>query len=193
VRTLLLATLLLVGCAPVGPEGEAFSPSPAAAPLPPAGLGTLREEEISVTLRDGQLQLRITPLSEEVIRLAAPDTHARLAALAAHHRERHREAEGTFFLLTFMSAAEGEAFDPGAVAVDTRGGQATPRESTGLTPGWGERRLRARVPEMGVVSLRPEVELGLPFTVRYGGVQSQGWGAVIARLDAERARIGSGG
>jgi hypothetical protein len=189
----LLPLLALLSCAPAAEGWEESAPGPAVGALPPPGSGTLREEEISVTLQAGRVQLRVTPLAEEVIRLSAPDTHARLSALAAAHRARHGDVEGTLFLVSFLSPDEGERFDPGALALDTRGGEARPREALGLTPGWGEHRLRARVAEVGVVAVRPEVELRLPFTLRYEGEQSQGWSAVIARLEAERARARTGG
>jgi hypothetical protein len=188
-RAPVAALLLLLGCAPAAGEWGEQAPRPAVAELPRAGAGSLREEEISVTLQAGPVRLRVTPLAEEVIRLAAPDSYARLAALAERHRQRHGEVEGTLFLVSFVASTAGERFDPGGLTVDTRGGLAVPRETVALTPGWDERRLGARVPEIGVVALRPAVELDLPFTLRYAGGQSQGWSAVIGRLEAERARL----
>ena len=55
--------------------------------LVPPGHGTLRQDDITLTLLAGDLQLKVTPLEEWVLRLAAPDTWSRLSSLAATHRE----------------------------------------------------------------------------------------------------------
>ncbi|MBT8488109.1 MAG: hypothetical protein HKO77_08725, partial [Gemmatimonadetes bacterium] len=67
------------------------SPDGAVAPavadsLPPPGFGTLRQEEISMTLQNQDLQILVTPLAESVILVTAPDTYERLRRIADQHR-----------------------------------------------------------------------------------------------------------
>ena len=49
--------------------------------LVPAGYGTLIQDHFTLTLESGPLRVKVTPLAESVIRLAAPDTYERLAGL----------------------------------------------------------------------------------------------------------------
>src|SRR5687767_138522 len=55
----------------------------------PPGLGTLKQDEFTMGLRSGALLVKVTPLHESIIRLAAPDTYNRLRALRA---SREKEA-----------------------------------------------------------------------------------------------------
>ncbi len=49
--------------------------------LPPAGLGSLRQEDIAVRLDLGNVQFRIMPLDELILRLLAPDSYSALHSL----------------------------------------------------------------------------------------------------------------
>ena len=71
-----------VGAAPaVAQSGDAWSPAmeaPGPWTLPPPGFGTLTQDQITIPVVQGQLQIKVVPLDEWVILMTAPDTHRRL-------------------------------------------------------------------------------------------------------------------
>lgn len=64
-------------------EDAASDPEIRQEALVPAGFGTLKQDQFTVSLRSGPLLLKVTPLDESVIRLSAPDTYQKLHSLAA--------------------------------------------------------------------------------------------------------------
>ena len=106
------------------------------------GLGTLRQNEVSVTLRRGELQIRVTPLDESVILVTAPDTYERLSALGRGHQEIFAERTGSavpfqLFLVSLFSESTEVAFEPEALTLVNRGLRYRPAEIRAVTPGWG--------------------------------------------------------
>ena len=165
----------------------------AGADLPP-GLGTLRQERISVDLRRGELQMRLTPLSESVTRTAAPDTWERLSALARSHREIFRQQTGSdqefqLFLVALYSETETLPFEPGALTLVSRGVRHRPVEIRGLTPGWAQQRVGGRETQMAVYAFPPQVDLEGELAVEYQDVRSRGWDRALPEIQAERNRI----
>ena len=82
-RALLGCGLLFPGVLENAPSVNRELPRDSAGSEPidslPVGLGTLRQNEVSVTLRRGELQIRVTPLNKSVIRVTTPDTYERLS------------------------------------------------------------------------------------------------------------------
>jgi hypothetical protein len=172
------------------PEATAGDPG---ADLPP-GLGTLRQERISVDLRRGELQMRLTPLSESVTRTAAPDTWERLSALARSHREIFRQETGSdqelqLFLVALYSETETLPFEPGALTLVSRGVRHRPVEIRGLTPGWALQRVGGRETQMAVYAFPPQVDLEGELAVEYQDVRSRAWDRVLPEIQVERNRI----
>ncbi|MFQ5551024.1 MAG: hypothetical protein ACE5FJ_07300, partial [Gemmatimonadales bacterium] len=70
------------GCVPVQSSPSSVTPN-----LPPAGFGTLRQDDITVTLERGSVALRLTPLAEIVLLSLAPDSYAALSQLRESHSD----------------------------------------------------------------------------------------------------------
>src|SRR5215813_12387063 len=79
--TLLIAALL--GCASRVPAQQVAPDT--AQDLPPAGYGTLHQEDVALRLATETVQLRVIPLDERITRLLARDSYESLARLAAGH------------------------------------------------------------------------------------------------------------
>lgn len=173
----------------------------AAAPgvLPPPGFGTLRQNEVSIRLRSGDLQLMVTPLDESVTRMTAPDTYRRLASMATTHGERAGAPAASLFLVSFYSEQADARFVPEEVQLVARGVRVRPTAVVPVTPGWGERRLAQRATEMAVYGFMGAIDLESEITLAYGLEQSNAWATILPRIQAERARaharagVGSGG
>lgn len=185
------------GVAPSPPDDErevpGFPGADGASELP-AGFGTLRQADISVDLRRGELQLRLTPLAESVTRVTAPDTHERLSALARGHQEIFRERTGSavpfqLFLVALHSETAEVAFEPEDLTLVSRGLRYRPVEIRGVTPGWDRGRLVPRQTLLAVYAFPGELDLERDLEVEYQEVRSREWQRILPVIQAERARV----
>ena len=183
------ATLLLfvAGCVVV-PDPGATPPGDGGL-LPPPGYGTLRQDDITVALRSGDLQIKATPLAESIIRVTAPDTERRLRGLAeSRHDEARRVGGSSLFLVSFFSDNPDVAFVPDELQLLSRNVRIRPAAILPVTPTWGQRRLRQRETEMAVYVFPGTVDLESDLAVVYGMEENWSWNAILPRVQAERAR-----
>jgi hypothetical protein len=196
-------TCLALACAPVpaadtAPAPPALDDRSAALDeehLVPAGFGSLRQDDFSVELSDASVHLKVTPLTEAVIRLAAPDTYERLHALS---RSRNDEVEGLredgdaveLFLVSFFSRDTNVEYRPEELQITHRGRTVRPAGIIPLTSGWGRHLLQPQQTQSAIYVFAPAFDYALPITVRYGLKQSDEWHrSVLPRLDDERTRV----
>jgi hypothetical protein len=155
----------------------------------PSGYGTLRQEEISISLNSGDLRLMVTPLHASVVRVTAPDTEQRLEGV----REAHRDPsvpEEAHFLVSFYSEQPDVRFVPEEVQLISRGLRLRPASVSPVTPGWGQRRVPQRSTEMAVYAFAGTVDLESDLALVYGLQQNRSWTAtILPRIQAERARV----
>jgi hypothetical protein len=173
------------------PPSESLSPPVDQIPI---GLGTLRQEEISIALRRAEVEMQITPLDESVIRLTAPDTYDRLAALSRGLQEIFREETGSavpfqLFLVSLYSEMTESTFEPSDLTLVNRGIRYRPVQIRPLSPGWDTRILRPRQPLLAVYAFPGEIDLDRPIEVEYREVRSFDWDRIIPLIDAERSRL----
>jgi len=193
VRGVGIALLALVACVatPGTPTGDG------AQPLPPPGSGTLRQDEITVRLTSGDVQIKVTPLAESVIRTAAPDTYQLLSGLATRSMAEAVRQTGSenpaLFLVSFYSDSPDAAFVPDELQLIVRGLRRRPDAILPVTPGWGRRRLAQRETETAVYAFAGGVDLESDLVVAYGLVESAQWQTILPRIRAERARARSRG
>ena len=187
---LALGPALAWGCVPAGgaPGPASGSPEPGRN-LVPAGYGSLRQEEFTVTLRDGAVQVKVTPLAEWVIRLAAPDTYRRLAGAVA--RVDRGETEGRLPVLVslFTDAAGGAEVEIRDLELVNRGRRFRPLAIHGLTSDWGSGRLPPRTTHQAVYLFEAGVDLEMELVVEFGGARGDEWNRILPRLETERARV----
>lgn len=190
VAGLALTVVALAGCAYPTPSGSASgggAAEPAAvSPLPPPGYGTLTQQEISLSLRSGDLQLMVTPLAESVLVATAPDTYRRLSSLGSTWRG--AEEEGSLFLVSFFSSQPNTRFVPEEVQFVSGGMRSRPREIHPVTPSWGARRVAQRETAMAVYVFDRPIDLDSDLVLEYGLEQNAQWSVILPRIQAERAR-----
>ncbi len=210
-----LALLLALGLGSAGcgllfedpgpPEPRAPSAPPGGAPPAddeaaaneapiPAGFGTLRQDEITIRLRRGELELYAIPLDEGVIRTAAPDTWERLSALGRAHRSWFRDRTGSdapyrLFLVALYTEAEPTAFEPEEIALVSGGIRFRLAAVRGLTPAWDRQRLQPGEAQMAVYAFPPEVTLDSDLELEYQEVRSRDWARILPVVLAEQARV----
>lgn len=181
-----MSVLAFMGCtiAPAPAEGPDVAN---VSPLPPPGFGTLLQDEISISLVSGDLELKVTPLAESVTRVTAPDTYRRLSGIAEAHRS-STQAPGSLFLVSFYSEQPDVTFVPEEVQLISSGFRIRPGTITPITPTWGQRRVRQRETEIAVYAFVRSVDLETDVALAYGLEQTTEWSGILPRIQAERAR-----
>lgn len=167
--------------------------------LVPVGYGTLSQDDITVPLRTGGLQIKWVPLSEWVLRLTAPDTYRRLngykvsrsdeiLALTARHGERDWPLVA---FVTFFSREVEESYEPNDLQVSNQGRIFRPFAIIPVTPAFGRDRLDQQETQIGLFLFPAEIDLDLPTVVRYRDADSDRWNRIRSTLDTEHSRANS--
>jgi hypothetical protein len=173
-------------------SGCTIAPGPAPGPTggaEPTGFGTLRQEDVSISMTSGDLRLLVTPLERSVTHVTAPDTEQRLDALAATYAAPGREDGVGLFLVSLYSDRPDVGFVPEDVQLVAQGFRLRPTYIEPLTPSWGERRLRQREQALAVYDFGSGVDLEREIVLVYGLNESAQWSVILPRVQAERARV----
>ena len=95
--------------------------------LPPAGFGTLKTDDASIRLALDNLQLRVVPLDERIIRLLSPDTYLSFNQLRTSHAAeidtlafRASVRRPALFLVTFFGLQPQARFTPDDVTISSQ-------------------------------------------------------------------------
>jgi hypothetical protein len=182
---MVLGPMLLTGCTIAPSPGVVAAPSDDT--LPPPGYGTLRQDEVTIQMMSGPLQIQVTPLDESITRVTAPDTWKRLSGMAAAHEGR-APSGSMLFLVSFFSDQPGIRFVPEQVQLISRGIRVRPSAILPVTPAWGQRRLQQRRTEMAVYAFPTGIDLEADLQLAYQLEQTSSWAGIITRVQAERGR-----
>lgn len=194
----LLACAVAVSCAPAtvssGAPGAAADAtrSDQQRTLVPAGYGTLKQDEITVSIRSGPVLVKVTPLDEAVIRLVAPDTYQRLSALATSRRAeaaRNTPRSPELFLVSFFSYQPDVVFQPADLQLFHQARLIRPSAILPITAGWGRERLGQQESQTAIYSFEGPIDYAQAMRVRYGTGESDEWTQIISRLETERSKV----
>ena len=196
-RLAMLSILTAVACA-----GGAAPPSqpPLTAPndtvrathqsdLVPARHGTLRQDEVTLSIRSGPLLVKVTPLDEIVIRLLAPDTYDRLHALAQSQRTANAAVDRALFLVSFFSYEPNVTFTPEDLQIVHQGRILRAAAVQPVTSGFGRQQLQQQETQSAVYAFEDAFNYDLPIVVRYRLDEAGDWLAIQQRLERERSRV----
>lgn len=164
--------------------------------LPPAGFGTLRQEEVSVRLRTPVLQIQVVPLSEAVTRLLATDTYTSLHRLLESKQAEIEDAgsrygvrEPTVFLVSFFGLERDARFNPDDLTITSQNRLFRPIQILPLSPLWGGQRLGQRETATALYVFEDGIRIADPFVVDYVVVRNSDWEQILRVLDRERASV----
>jgi hypothetical protein len=161
--------------------------------LVPPGHGTLRIDDATMQLRSGPLLIKVTPLTEGVIRLLAPDSYQRLHGMAEPRRAAAAAATGgrppELFLVTFFSYEANVDFQPEDLQASHQGRQLRPATIVPITPGWGRQRLEQQEQQIGVYVFEGPIDYEQPILVQYGLESTDAWARIIPTLELERTKV----
>ena len=188
-------------CPPAAGGPVADTPPPAAdaardtvaGGLIPAGFGTLRQDDASITIQAGRLVVRAIPLDESIIRVLAPDSYRSLHEL---HESRREEIAGfatrygvrgfTPWLIQFFALEPDVRFSPMDVVISSVGRDFRPVEVIALTPGFGQNRLGQRQVQAAVYLFDEAVDVNQPLVMAVESVRNSTWQETLRLIERER-------
>ncbi len=183
------AVAAAVAAAPAGLAAQAND-------LPPAGFGSLRQDQVAVMITTSNLAVRVLPLDEHVIRLLAPDTYSSLHALVQSRRAAITAAASTAgrdsvsaFFVTFFGLQPQVTFSPDRVAIQSQGIFYRPLGIIPLSPQWNDARVDQRQQASAIYLFDSAIPVSQTFTVFYGDQNSATFDNSITLLQSERARV----
>jgi len=189
-----------VGIRPAIAQQEGWSvdlEQTSARPLPPAGYGTLSQDNITIGIESGTLLIKLVPLDEWVIRLTAPDTYRRLNSFKVSRGEEilqraRRAGERGWprvFLVSFFTRNYEENYEPNDVQIRNQSFIYRPLAIIPITPDFTRERLRQQETQMALYVYTEDVDLDLPLVALYQNAEGPQWVGIRTRLDRELATV----
>ena len=162
----------------------------------PPGYGTLRRDDIVVSLSTGTVAVQVLPLDEQVIRLLAPDTYRSLRQLiqsrsddiAAAARLANTE-HPVLVMVTFLGIVPAARFNPDELFITSRGRLFRPIGIVPLSPTWSSYQLDARQQAVALYLFEEGISVREQMTISYQGLSSDVWTRSLRLLNEERARV----
>jgi hypothetical protein len=162
----------------------------------PAGLGTLKRDDIVVHFATEQLEIQVLPLDEQVIRLLAPDTYRSLTQLLRTKRgeieaaaQRGAVPNPTLVMVTFFGIVPQARFSPEDVNITSRGRLFRPIGIVPLSPQWSSYQLEAHEQAVAIYLFEKGISFREGLTVTYQGLSNDSWTGALPLLDRERVRV----
>lgn len=192
---LVCALAAALTCAPQGIRAQQPTLADSAG-LPPAGFGSLHQDDVAIRLATPTVQLRVLPLDERIIRLLAPDSYESLHRLSATRApeidravQQHGLPRAELFLVTFFGLEPRAEFTPDDVTVISQNRLFRPVAIVPLSPLWSELRLTQRETASAIYLYEDGIALLEPLVVSYGGVSTSQWEHTLRELERERTRV----
>ena len=173
---------------------------PANPGLIPANYGSLKRDDLALTVQLQGLTIRAIPLDESVIRALAPDSYTSLHALREAHateldRMRPRLGLSTIqaWYVQYFNVQQGEArYDPRDVQIRSAGRDFRPLDVIPLVTGFQDGRLAQGRSVDAIFAFDPAVSVSQPLVVTLGGKSTSAWAdQLLGLLERERAAIWS--
>lgn len=164
--------------------------------LPPAGFGTLGQDDIGIRLTTPDFVISCIPLNEGVIRLLAPDTYRSMHRLLesradeiADASRRNGISDPSVFLVTFFGTQTRALFEAEALTITGQSRLFRPRAFIPLSPSFGDRQVSLRETATAIYIYEDGLRLFDPFYLVYDGVSTNEWERILRTLDRERAAV----
>jgi hypothetical protein len=192
-RTMLVLTLC--ACAHSGQAHTQETPDPMGT-MPPMGLGSLTQADISISIANTQLTIRFEPLNERLLRLLAPDAYRALAGMIASRRtaiDSISRYNGTtqpgLMLVTVYGNVPDVRFDASSVGVAVNSLRFNPIGVIPLDANFNRGQLAQQQVGMGLYVFSEELPVYSQLTFTYGSLAVEGWPSKIQTFDRELARV----
>ena len=164
--------------------------------LPPVGFGTLNQDDITIDLRQDDLEVRLMPLDERILRLLAPDAYNSLHELVRSRKadidsvgRRNGVSAPGIMLATFFGRRQGVRFDPQNVYVTIRNQFRRPIGLVPFSPNFTNQQLDVRERAIAILIFDTELPVFETFSLSYGIQSTNSWESQLGRLQRERERV----
>lgn len=198
---------VLAACAPaVQTPGGGTAPSPTATRattdttgLIPAGLGSLRQDDIAINVRHLGLSVRALPLDEDFIRTLAPDSYRAMVSLRESKRTQldeiaRRTGQSTLdvWYIRFFNVQQGEArFSPQELVITNQGRDYRALDYLPISSNFASQRLRQGESADALYVFDRALDPNQLLTMQIESQTGGDWRAVLQRVERERALIRS--
>jgi hypothetical protein len=200
--TIVATVVVATACPPPAGSPPETTPPPASDAPPdtvagmiPPGFGTLRQEDVAITVQTGRLVVRAIPLDESIIRALAPDSYATLREVRESQRgriemtaRRHGVRGFSVWYIYFFALEPDVRFSPTDVVISSVGRDFRPVELIPMTPGFGQNRLEQRETQMALYLFDAAVDVNQPLVVTVESVRNARWQETLQTIERERAR-----
>ena len=173
----------------------------AASALVPPNLGTLHQEDLSITIQQTAVRITLIPLDEAVIRTLAPDSYRTLHATLENRRQQVMQRASVrgirdprVWYITFTGLVPDARFVPTDITVTSGGREFRPVDVVPLSPGFSEQRVQPRETQRGLLIFDEALDVSQPVVVTIGSARNTDWStdrgdSILSRIEAERAQI----
>lgn len=190
------AVAALVACAlgavPLAAQTPVISPDVAT----PPGFGTLRQDDIQMTLRLATVEIRFMPLDPRSGNLLSPDAYNSFKKLLLDNRARIdsvARARGIsqpgIVFVSFFGVAPGAFYDAEALAITVRNRLLRPIGIVPYSPGFMEQRLDPREMRSAFYLYEEAIPVLEPFSLVYQNQYTAEWLSKLSRINGERQRV----
>ena len=164
--------------------------------LLPAGYGRLSQDDISLSLSAGDLEIRFLPLEERVLRLLTNDAYRAYRDLRESKRAQIDSVAGRvgaaapgLVLVTFFSARDGVRFEPQDLAINATGQQFRAAGVVPMSANFSNFQLGTREQASAIFIFDRPLPLTQEFTLTYQAWQTDAWRSRLALITREKDRI----
>ncbi len=163
--------------------------------LPPIGLGTMGQDDIALSFRQEELEIRVVPLDERLLRLLSPETYRSLhevTRIRATQIDSVSRQSGVatpgLLLVTFFGRRQGARFDPQNINLVVRNQLYRPIGQVAYSGNFNSQQLDQRQSATGIILFEETIPVFEPFQVSYGAAASD-WEGRLNRIQRERTRV----
>lgn len=162
----------------------------------PSGFGTLSQDDVSILLRNDELEVRFMPLDPRTLPLLAPDAEVALGALLRQQQHaidsiagRRGVSNPGLALVSFYGRRAGARLDAQLLDLRVRGRVLRPLGIVALDPAFSTQELGVRGTARAIYVFEEPLPVVDPLTLAYDGQESNAWSEKLQRLDRERVRV----
>mgnify|MGYP003694130029 CR=1 FL=1 len=197
---LVIAIALTMACAGAS-HAQSGETSVAGGDLPPPGYGTLGQDDISIRFNAGDIDIRMVPLDQRVMRLLGPDVYASLNKLTID-RDASIDSVAALggasdpglMLVSFFGRKDGVRFEPLNVFLVIRNQTYQPIGMVPFTSTITSRQLDTRQQASAIMVYSTPIPVYEGFGVSYGViVVPNAWQNQLSQVQRERTRVMSKG
>jgi hypothetical protein len=195
-KTCAILALLTLAVSVPAARGQDSSTGNPQGDLPQPGFGTLNQNDIALTIRQNELEIRLVPLDERLLRLLAADAYTSLhGVIVSRSREidsvgrQNGVATPGLLLVTFFGRQPGARFNPENVDILIRNQLYRPIGVIPYSPNFNSQQLDVRQQAAGIFLYEVAIPVFESFSVSYGPTTNDDWEGRLNRLQRERSRV----